>query len=455
MDSLPPRRWLVRGVVALLVVSLFAPAVTAGVGYLTTTSDPTNLRASVESPANGTTVVSIQGFHFRGYANDRKPARLVAVGPKGTVQWVHDGTGFDATWFYDVDPLENGNLLVTSTAKGSTLVYELDPQTGERVWTQRLPIHDTHDVDLINGDQLLVANMRVPNKGDRLFIYDMGDDEVVWRWQFDEHFPTSGGGGAGDWTHVNDVDKIGEGRYLVSPRNFDQVIVVDRSTKEITMRLGSDDDHDVLYEQHNPQYLESESGNPTILVADSENDRVVEYARRNGTWTRTWTLSGGLNWPRDADRLPNGNTLVVDTMYQRVVEVTPKGEVVWEFYAPWAPYAVERTAYGDEAGGPTMADLNVTGNYSVHGSAGIAPTAEKRTVSFWVVETFSGTPLENAADEFARRWSHVTPWIRPVWMGSWDFLYALVGLGILVGWSVGELVYQRDRIRRTVGRYVR
>jgi hypothetical protein len=30
------------------------------------------------------------------------------------------------------------------------------------------------------------------------------------------------------------------------------------------------------------------------------------------------------------------------------------------------PHDFERTAYGDEAGGPTMADLN----YSVHGSAG-------------------------------------------------------------------------------------
>ena len=453
MDALPPRRWLVRGAVALLVAALLAPAVTAGVGYLTTTTDPTNLRAAVESPANGTTYVSIQGFHFRGYANEQKPARLVAVGPNGGVKWVHDGEGFNATWFYDVDPLANGNLLVTSTARGATIVYELDPETRERVWTQRLPIHDTHDVDLVNGDQLLVANMRVPDKGDRLFLYDLGNDTVVWEWKFADHFPKSGGGDGGDWTHVNDVDKIGEGRYLVSPRNFDQVIVVNRSTGAITMRLGADDDHSVLYEQHNPQYLESESGTPTMLVADSENDRVVEYARENGTWNRTWTLSGGLNWPRDADRLPNGNTLVVDTQNHRVIEVTPTGEVVWEFYAPWAPYDAERAAYGDEAGGPTMTDLGVTGTYRVHGSAGIAPTAN-RTVSFWVGETFAGTPLSGAANEFARVWSHVTPWIRPVWMGSWDFLWALVGLVVLAGWSLGELVYQRARIRRAVGRYV-
>ena len=41
---------------------------------------------------------------------------------------------------------------------GKTLVYELDPETKERVWEVKFNITDTHDVDMINGDQLLVAN---------------------------------------------------------------------------------------------------------------------------------------------------------------------------------------------------------------------------------------------------------------------------------------------------------
>jgi hypothetical protein len=31
----------------------------------------------------------------------------------------------------------------------------------------------------------------------------------------------------------------------------------------------------MLYEQRNPQYLRGQNGTPTVLVADSENDRVV------------------------------------------------------------------------------------------------------------------------------------------------------------------------------------
>ena len=52
-----------------------------------------------------------------------------------------------------------------------------------------------------------------------------------------------------------DVDKVGDGEYLVSLRNFDQAIVVNRSTDAIDMRLGSDDDYAILDEQHNPDYL--------------------------------------------------------------------------------------------------------------------------------------------------------------------------------------------------------
>ena len=455
------RRWLIRGAAALLAVALITPAVISGATYFATSQNPTNLRASVDDPANGTTIISIQGFHFQGMANPNKPARLVAVGPRGEVKWIHNGSGFDATWFYDVDPLDNGNLLVTATAERQTLVYELNPDTQNRVWTERFDIHDTHDVDSINGDQLLVANMRNYNVSsqvneDRIFIYDRSKDKIVWEWQFENqtNFTKQMGGdyaskdGTGDdWTHVNDVDKINERSYLISPRNMDQVMVINRSTKNITMRLGSDQNHSVLYEQHNPQYLRGENSTPTMLVADSENDRIVEYAQTNKrNWTRTWSLgTRGLNWPRDADRLPNGNTLIVDTMNHRVIEVTPQGEVVWEFYAPWAPYDVERITYDDEAGGPTMREAGSTGSYNLSGS-GLKIGADTKSVSFWLDESFEGTPFDAESDEFARAWAHVTPWIRPVWMSSWEFLGAILAGVVLIGWGLGEVVYQRQRI---------
>jgi hypothetical protein len=464
---LPPRfrtrRYLGRFAVGVIVLALLTPA---GVAAVTPPDRPTLEKGTIERPANGTTVISVQGFKLGNQSRAKKPARLVGVGPNGSVEWVRDGNDEGIAWFYDVDPLDNGTLLITGIRPGETIVEAWNPETGETLWTERFDIEDTHDVDLINGDQLLVANMRNYNgttgrNNDRIFIYDRSENETVWEWRFRNHGYNRSGGGdyTDDWTHVNDVDKIGEGEYLVSPRNFDQSIVVNRTTSNVTMQLGSDGELDTLYEQHNPQYLRGGNGTPTMLVADSENDRVVEYARTNGTWNRTWTLGSleSLDWPRDADRLPNGNTLVTDTLNHRVIEVTPEGEIVWEFYAPWGTYEAERMQLGDEPGGPTIREQNATGSYNISGSAGLTPgTGDKQTFAQWVESTSAGTPLAGVGGWFAARWSHVTPWIRPVWLGSWAFAAATGAAVVLIGWMVTEVTLRRRAIatylRRTVVR---
>jgi hypothetical protein len=461
-ERIPPRyvtrRWAARCLVVVVVVALFSPTVVAAV---TPPDRPALERGTIERPANGTTVIAVQGFKVGNQTREKKPARLVGVGPNGSVEWVYENDDEWIPWYYDVDPLANGRLLITGVRPNETVVTVWDPETGETVWTERFDFHDTHDVDLINGDQLLVANMRnydetTGNNNDRILVYDRSAGEVVWEWRFRTHGYNASGGGSytGDWTHVNDVDRVGPGEYLVSNRNFDEVIVVNRSTGNVTMRLGEDGDHDVMHEQHNPQLLRGENGMPTMLVADSENDRVVEYARTNGTWTRTWTLGSidSLDWPRDADRLPNGNTLVTDSLNHRVVEVTAEGEVVWEFYAPWGTYEAERMQLGDEPGGPTIREQNATGAYNVSGSAGLTPgTGDNQTFSQWVDSTTAGTPLAGPGSRFAARWSHITPWVRPVWLGSWAFAAAAAGVALLLGWGTVEAVIHR----RALGRRMR
>jgi len=346
---------------------------------------PNSCVGTMTAPANGTTVISVQGFKF-GENGGKRPSKLVGVGPAGEIEWVHQSADeYGVVWGYDVDPMDNGNIFVTATLKGhKTLVYELNPETQERVWSKTFDLGDTHDADLINdGEEILLANMRNYNEtagrnDDRIFVYNRTTEEIEWEWRFDDHYDPQNleENYTDDWTHVNDVDKIGEGLYLASPRNFDQAIVVNRSTNDIVMKLGEDGNKDILAEQHNPDYLESENGTPTLLVGDSENDRIVEYANPDGDltdgdgWTRTWTLTGDLNWPRDADRLPSGNTLVTDSANHRVLEVTPDGEVVWEFNAPWLVYDAARISAG-EHGGPTMTDLNATGTVELRGDSDI------------------------------------------------------------------------------------
>lgn len=461
--DLPPRPTLARLAVAGLVVALLLPA---GVSALTHDGGDFK-RGTVTEHADGPTYVGIQGFHFQGQNSTKKPARLISVGPNATLNWELSGEAVGASWYYDVDPLPNGNLLVVSTTPEATIVYEMDPETREAVWKQELPIHDTHDVDLINGDELLVGNMRQWNNStdrsdDRVFVYNLTTDEITWEWYFRDHFNESTDGGYHeDWSHVNDVDKVDENRYLVSPRNFDQVLLINRSTDEIEMRLGTDGEHSVLKEQHNPDFLVSDDGRPTLLVADSENDRVVEYERHcegdpmtappeDCNWHLTWEVGQGqFNWPRDADRLQNGNTLVTDSLNHRVVEITPEGEIVWEYYATWGPYDAERPAgrnvsadrTGGSARGPTMSDLGATGSHDVTGSANDPPVPSE-------VATGPGALLSDLGfEEASRTWSHLTPWAKPVWMSGWDFLSAIVAGLLLVGWGATEVYVRRGYIR--------
>ncbi|MFB6220133.1 MAG: aryl-sulfate sulfotransferase [Halolamina sp.] len=330
-----------------------------------------------------TTLLSIQGA--RG--SNKTVAMLVGIRPNGEVIGIYNGSANGRWWLYDVDTLQNGNLLLSTTEPGVSIVEEIDSTTGEQVSEIRFQdVLDSHDADLINGDELLINDMS-QGGDDRIFVYNRTREEVVWEYRFAEHpeaFPRSGGGEYGDdWTHNNDVAQIRPGVFMVSVRNFDQVVAIDRETKEIRWRLGEDERLQTLFEQHNPDYLSGANETPTVLVADSRNDRVVEYAREDGEWTETWVLEGGeLNEPRDADRLPNGNTLVVDRRGHRLLEVTPTGEVVWEFYAPWQPYDAERIGTGDESFGPTARQIGATGTYEMTGSAGVNESRAESCYAF-------------------------------------------------------------------------
>jgi hypothetical protein len=441
------------GPVGVLVVVLLLSSATLTLSHEAPGLEP----GVVTSPANGTTVITSQGWNARGYSLPGRPARLAAVGPNGSAEWTHDGPD-RRNWFYDVDPLPNGNLLVVSVVPGTTVVYEFDPDTGDRLWTERFDLPDVHEVDLINGDELLVAGINYDednSSGDRVFVYNRTRGEVTWEWYFRNHYPgdVAGGVGSEDWTHVNDVDRIGEGEFLVSVRNFNQVIAVNRSTKAIELRLGRDGDHETLYEQHNPQYLEADDGTPTILVADSENGRVVEYERvggppGEGEWARTWSVSGGLAWPRDADRLPNGNTLIVDSLNHRVIEVTPNGEIVWETFVPWGTYDAERVAYGDEgraiygdpADAPTMADRGAGGAHELHG--GNASGESRLPPLANVVDAFiEGMPVPDSVGRAAKRWAHLVPWFTPTWMPTRSASLLVTALGILLGRALARRAY--------------
>jgi len=241
---------------------------------------------------------------------------------------------------------------------------------------------------MLNEHELLVANMRNTNDegvaNDRLFVYNLTTDEVVWEWYFKDHYPESMDGGMNeDWSHVNDVDQIEEGRFLVSPgtstRQSSSIARPRRSrcdsARTATTRSSTSNTTPTTW---NRRMGRRRYSSPTATTTASSSSNATAATPTLGLhagtppeechWDEVWELGENqFNWPRDADRLPNGNTLVTDSLNHRVVEVTPEGEVVWEARTPWGPYDAERVKYGPESNGPTMRDQGVNGSFQFPG----------------------------------------------------------------------------------------
>ena len=302
------------------------------------------------------------------------PGQILAYDEKGRVAY----RNASLTLYHDVDPSPAGRYTVTYVASDAApasacagdsclrnVIQRANLTTGDvdrlHSWVHRRNgSTQIHDVDRVNDSTFLVADISYP---DRVFMVNTTTDETVWEWRVSEAFsPKSGGNYPSDWTHLNDVEHLPDGRVMVSLRNQDQVVFVEPGEGlQENWTLGADDRHATLFEAHNPDYIPEANGGPAVVVADSENNRLVEYQRKNGSWVRTWTWRDTtLQWPRDADRLPSGRTLVADSHGQRILSVAPDGSIAWSRRAPTGVYDAELLGTGDEsAGGESVASLGL------------------------------------------------------------------------------------------------
>ena len=318
-------------------------------------------RSPVVAPRNDTTVITTDP---PGRTNET--AEIIALAPDGRVLY-HNDTYRN---YFDVDPSPVGSHTVLYgagtryepcprelEARAQTeiddrcalvVVERVNLTTGEvtRIHTEITEWGIWHDVDRLDETHLVVGDI----ENDRVLVLNTGDGTHEWVWEAESEFDPSVGGFEDDWTHLNDVEVLEDGRIMASLRNMDQVIFLDREGGTLeNWTLGADDTYAVLYEQHNPDYVPEGRGGPAIVVADSENNRVVEYQRAGDGWQRTWRWEDDqLRWPRDADRLPNGHTLVTDSQGDRVLEVNHHGAIVWSVTVG-TPYEAERLETGDES----------------------------------------------------------------------------------------------------------
>lgn len=402
-------------------------------------------RNSIIPPAQNTTVIT----SFKG--------PLIAFDSEGRVSYYNDT--YRAYW--DVDPHPDGDQTVVYSATidyseeecpGESpcklnIIEKANLSTGqtERLYAEYTPgerDNEWHDVDHVGGDEYLVADMRY----NRVFRVNTTTEIRNWTWTAQSSFNiTSGGSDAfahskgwpDDWTHLNDVEKLSDGRVMVSLRNQDAIVFIDLETGvQDDWTLGGDGEYEIMYEQHNPDYIPAADGGPAVVIADSQNNRVIEFQRENGTWNQSWAWSDEeMFWLRDADRLPSGETLVTDTHSNRVFTVGTNGEKTWSITLPheWTPYEAERLESGDESnGGPSAvrAELKNSGDTAYEGSGVFETVSNSESSPTTTVVIKSAIP---------NKITNGVLYVTPGWMGFSGLITAIFAIIVTMIWSSVEL----------------
>lgn len=277
------------------------------------------------------------------------------------------------TLFYNGRTEEDG-FLSRFPFKGG-VVLEAD-WNGRVLWEVRHPDHHHHGILLRNGNVLLHCLGEVPQDiaeqvvggapdhslpsalyasqpeadAGRMYADYLAEltpaGQTVWEWRSWEHFDPVKDGFAEVqairtlWALGNGVLELPDGDLLVSYRPISTVIRIARETGEIVWKLGPP----TLAGQHAPTPLE----NGNILIFDNGAHRLddplpfsrvieVNPATNEIAWTYQDKPVTNFFAPRmgNAQRLPNGNTLICEASFGRLFEVTTDGEIVWEYVNPY------------------------------------------------------------------------------------------------------------------------
>lgn len=200
--------------------------------------------------------------------------------------------------------------------------------------------------------------------------------------------------GPNRWHDADPGGVFAPDNILISFRKANIVALIDRSTGSpvwqcgpyYTAQAGAQHQRisvhkvprplDQISGQHNPHMIapglpgagnilifdnQGGAGYPPASIGIYAGSRVLEIdpATSEIVWQYTAEDSGLPPWAffssfvSNAQRLPNGNTLITEGMQGRLFQVTPGGAVVWEYHSPYEGYGV--------AGEPEVKQVRVPG----------------------------------------------------------------------------------------------
>ena len=304
------------------------------------------------------------------------------IGQSWFMRRIESGNWMNLVYYVprDIPPSVANGIALESGIEFQTAVLEHD-WDGNVVWRYTIPkgMDANHDmVRLQNGNTIIRMERRlivpeVSDKviGDPIFCEVNPAGEIVWQWSTAEHIDEFGysdecrqliyerGGtallantcAALPGNALEQVDsRFAKGNILSSQRNLNLIYIVDKQSGKVVWTWG--DEPGQLVGQHQPVML----ANGNILIYDNGGQgglparvrfftRLVEVdpLTKNIVWEyadQPYTFKPmcrffASSWG-SVQRLPNGNTFSLDTHNGRLFEITPYGEIVWEYVSPFA-----------------------------------------------------------------------------------------------------------------------
>lgn len=267
--------------------------------------------------------------------------------------------------------LPNGNLLYAARIEDGPLtgfegaggkLIEVN-KDGKMIWEYDEPYHHHTFKRLANGNTLILKWVEVPadiakkikgglagTEKDGIMWSDTieeisPDGNVVWRWLAYEHLDPDADVicpvcSRAEWTHMTSVDVLKNGSILLNCMRTNAVIVVDRKTGAVTFRWGKE-------ELSHPNCA-SVTKNGNFLIFDCGR-----HTRGEGQgFSRTLELKldeKRIVWGYEEDpphflfscflgscqRLPNGNTFILEGTTGRMMEINQRNGMSWEYVSPY------------------------------------------------------------------------------------------------------------------------
>lgn len=307
-----------------------------------------------------------------GQASTSGPVYVIITDELGRYRWYNFESQSRRYSDNELQVIPEGLLL----GGGSTKIISWE---GDVVWEP--PFYSHHDIRIspFEDNQMLYlgySDVNCDTPEGTANEFDRITQETTWTWRICEHFTPRLN--YSNWSHINTLEPyLDERAFILSVRDQNAILKVQRDTGEIEWILGENGDFDmedeaVFLRQHaaelqpNGNILMFDNGlNYSEAVSRGDGaDRTREYSRvielelvfdgageplrADLVWEYTdQSLFSGSR--SEADRLENGNTLITYSWLESegratlLREVTHEGEIVWELLAP-----VDRATYRSE-----------------------------------------------------------------------------------------------------------